>query len=71
MPPQWRIKKFRLAEAFALVFLATAGVIAFASDVVRARRGDIPPSLGLEPVGSPIVVILLLVTAICAIRKVA
>ena len=43
-----RIKKFRLAEAVALAFLATVAIVASTSDRLRAAERPIASPLGLS-----------------------
>ena len=43
-----RIKKFRLAEAMALAFLATTGVVGATSDWISARAGQNATPLGFS-----------------------
>ena len=53
-----RIKKFRLAEGFACIFLAVVGVVAAASDTLRARSGETPPA-EMGPAAGLIVAVIL------------
>jgi len=61
-----RIKKFRLAEGFAVIFLAVTAVIATASDLSRARPGD--PPLEMTPAAGILMAILLIGVGVWLLR---
>lgn len=63
-----RIKKFRLAEAFALVVLAVGMLVATTSDMTRARAVEIPSNLEASPAAAVIMAVVCMGLAVWLLR---